>query len=128
LRNFWIGAACLVLAAGCATVAQVDNLSDEACRRSFGDALSSILVGEKETPEVAQELSERTLRMLAYGRLGPRPFLVSSSSGADYEFFVEKKKSGCLLRLYGRQKGFTSYTNNLNYIATRPLPDCLCRE
>jgi hypothetical protein len=41
---------------------------------------------------------------------------------------VEKKKSGCLLRLYGKQKGFTSYTNNLNYIATRPLPDCLCRE
>jgi hypothetical protein len=125
--NFGLATA-LLLALGCASVAQVENFSDEACRRSFQSALASILVEEQEAPESSQELAERTRIALEHGNLGPRPFLVSSSSGADYEFFVEKKKGGCLLRLYGRQKGFTSYTNNLTYIATRPLPDCLCRE
>jgi len=66
--------------------------------------------------------------MIEFAQLGPRPFVVSSSSGADYEFFVQKKKQGCLLRLFGRTKGFTSYTNNLTYIATRPLPGCACQE
>jgi len=133
LRALRIVAALLLLvggclAGGCATVAQVDNLSDDSCRRSFEEALASILVAEREAPPAAEELAQRTRRLLERGRLGPRPFLVSSSSGADYEFFVEEKKSGCLLRLYGRQKGFVSYTNNLTYIATRPLPGCLCRE
>ncbi len=59
---------------------------------------------------------------------GPRPFLVASPSGTDYTFFVQEKKPICLLRLYGRQKGFWSYTNNLTYIATRPLPNCACSE
>lgn len=36
-------------------------------------------------------------------------------------FFVERKGEECLLRLYGRQKGFTRYTNNLTYIRTRDL-------
>jgi hypothetical protein len=125
--NFFLASA-LLLAFGCATVARVENLSDEACRRSFQNALASILVEQKEAPESSQELAERARIALEHGNLGPRPFLVSSSSGADYEFFVENRKSGCLLRLYGRQKGFTSYTNDLTYIATRPLPDCLCRE
>ena len=58
----------------------------------------------------------------------PRPFLVASSSGTDYSFFVEKKKSGCILRLYGRQKGFVSYTNDLTYIDSRPLSGCACAE
>ena len=118
----------LLLASGCASVAEIQNLSDEACRASFQDGLVSILIEQKEVPETAQELAQRTRIVLERGRLGPRPFLVSSSSGADYEFFVEKKKGGCLLRLYGRQKGFVSYTNNLTYIATRPLPSCACRD
>jgi hypothetical protein len=41
---------------------------------------------------------------------------------------VEKKKDACLLRLYGRQKGFVSYTNDLTYIATEPLAPCECEE
>lgn len=114
--------------AGCASVAQIQNLSDDACRKSLQDGLVAILVEQHETPDVAGELAERTRIALERGRFGPRPFAVSSSSGADYEFFVEKKKQGCLLRLYGRQKGFTSYTNNLTYIATRPLPGCACQE
>ena len=112
---------------GCATVAEVE-LSQDACRQSFQDALASILVEQHETPDLAQKLAEDTREALERTQLGPRPFVISSSSGADYEFFVEKKSSGCLLRLYGRQKGFTSYTNDLTYIATRPLPGCSCRE
>jgi hypothetical protein len=112
---------------GCATVAEVE-LSQDACRQSFQDALASILVEQHETPDLAQKLADDTREALERTQLGPRPFVISSSSGADYEFFVEKKSSGCLLRLYGRQKGFTSYTNDLTYIATRPLPGCSCRE
>ena len=41
---------------------------------------------------------------------------------------IERKDDACLLRLYGRQKGFVSYTNNLTYIATRPLTACACAE
>jgi hypothetical protein len=115
------------MVSGCATVAQVD-LSQDACSRSFQDALASILVEQHEAPAVAQKLADDTREAIERTQLGPRPFVISSSSGADYEFFVEKKRSGCLLRLYGRQKGFTSYTNDLTYIATRPLPGCSCRE
>ena len=118
--------ACLALG-GCTTVAEVD-LSQDSCRASFQDALSSILVEQHEAPDVAANLAAETREHLERVQFGPRPFLISSSSGADYEFFVEKKSSGCLLRLYGRQKGFTSYTNNLTYIATRPLPACACKE
>ena len=57
----------------------------------------------------------------------PRPFVVSSPSGADYGFFVQQK-SECLLRLFNRQQGFTRYTNNLTYIATRQLDGCQCAE
>ena len=60
--------------------------------------------------------------------MGPRPFLVASPSGTDYAFFVERKDDACLLRLYGRQKGFVTYTNNLTYIATQPLAPCRCEE
>jgi hypothetical protein len=126
LRKLVSVSACLVLA-GCTTVSEVD-LSRDSCRASFQDGLSSILVEQHETPDVAAQLAAETRQQLERVQLGPRPFLISSSSGADYEFFVEKKSSGCLLRLYGRQKGFTSYTNNLTYIATRLLPDCACKE
>jgi len=117
----------LLTSAGCTTVAEVE-LTQESCRVSFQDALSSILVEQHEAPDVAQQLAEHTREALERAQLGPRPFVISSSSGADYEFFVQKKSSGCLLRLYGRQKGFTSYTNDLTYIATRPLPNCTCKE
>jgi hypothetical protein len=52
--------------------------------------------------------------------------MVGAPSGSDYAFFVQKKGSECLLRLYGRQKGFVRYTNNMTYIATRKLPPCRC--
>jgi hypothetical protein len=120
------GALAAILQLGCATVAQIPNLSEEPCARRFESQLSSILAAQGEKPEDADALARRTRTSLTLRNLGPRPFLVSAPSGADYSFFVQEKRSGCLLRLYRRHKGFASYTNNLTYIATRPLPDCLC--
>ena len=117
-----------LFAAGCATVGQVTNLSQPACAAEFREAVSAVLSEQGENAETAGALAERTVSSLAAGALGPRPFLVSSSSGTDYEFFVQKKSDACLLRLYGRYHGFVSYTNNLTYIATRPLTRCECAE
>jgi hypothetical protein len=113
---------------GCTSMAQLSNLADPSCATEFEDQLGSILVQQGENPEGATPLASQSRRALAFRSLGPRPFLVSSSSGADYTFFIQAERSGCLLRLYGRRKGFVSYTNNLTYIDTRPLPACACTE
>jgi len=109
-------------------VGRIGNLTDMECRSTFSQALSSILVEQDETQVNADNLAERTMKNLQLVDLGPRPFLVAAPSGSDYTFFVQPKKTGCLLRLYGRRRGFMSYTNNLTYIATRPLPQCVCSE
>ena len=80
---------------GCATVAQVTTLSDQNCRHTFVDRMSSILVEQGEKQEVAEKLAESTTAVLSTGSLGPRPFVVASPSGADYGFFVEQKPSDC---------------------------------
>ncbi len=113
---------------GCATVAQVTTWSDDSCRRKVRDQLESILTEEGEQGDVANRLAVNTTLVLASGSLGPRPFGVASPSGADYSFFVQRTGEGCLLRLFGRRKGFTRYTNNLTYIATRSLDGCACAE
>ncbi|MFO0717777.1 MAG: hypothetical protein U0233_12940 [Nitrospira sp.] len=123
----WIGLGSMLLS-GCTTVAQITTLSDESCHRTVQGQLESILLEEGETPEVANRLAVNTTVVLATGSLGPRPFGVSSPSGADYSFFVQLKSDQCLLRLYGRRKGFIRYTNNLTYIATRSLDGCACAE
>ncbi|ULA66232.1 MAG: conserved exported protein of unknown function [Nitrospira sp.] len=117
-----------VLLSGCTTVAQITTLSDESCRERVRGQLESVLVEEGEHPEMANRLAVNTTLVLATGSLGPRPFGVSSPSGTDYSFFVQRKGETCLLRLYGRQKGFTRYTNNLTYISTRALEGCACAE
>lgn len=117
-----------VLLSGCTTVAQITTLSDESCRERVRGQLESVLVEEGEQPEMANRLAVNTTLVLATGSLGPRPFGVSSPSGTDYSFFVQRKGETCLLRLYGRQKGFTRYTNNLTYISTRALEGCACAE
>ena len=116
------------LVLSCTSVSQITNLSDDACRVSLETGLEGVLAAQGETPENASALANRAITVLALGNLGPRPFLVAAPSGTDYSFFVEKKKSGCILRLYGRQKGFVSYTNDLTYIDSRPLPGCRCAE
>ncbi|WHZ22889.1 MAG: hypothetical protein OJF47_002001 [Nitrospira sp.] len=125
-----IGLAALVVwvLEGCTKVAQVTTLTDEHCHHTVRDQLTAILLDEGENPEIANRLSVNTTMVLATGALGPRPFGVSSPSGADYSFFVERTRDECLLRLYGRRKGFTRYTNNLTYIATRSLEGCACAE
>jgi len=120
-------ATCLILAAGCTSVAQVTSLSDQSCRQRVVSQMSDILIEEGESQDVAAKLAESTVTVLSSGTLGPRPFVVSSPSGADYGFFVQQK-SECLLRLFSRQQGFTRYTNNLTYIATRQLDGCQCAE
>ena len=123
-----IAVAALALAGGCASVARVTTLSDAACRESLEIGLTSVLVAQAETPGTASRLARDATAALASVDPGPRPFLVASPSGTDYAFFVERTDDTCLLRLYGRQKGFVSYTNNLTYIATRPLTPCRCAE
>jgi len=109
---------------GCATVAQVD-LEDPACSATFRAQLASILVQEGEKSEEAEEIAHRASVEVAFGDVGMRPFVVGSRT-TDYTFFVQRRKSGCALRLLSRQKGFTRYTNDITYIATRPLTGCRC--
>ena len=123
-----LAAVVILLVGGCTTVAQVTSLSDQNCRHTFVDRMSSILVEQGENQEMADKLAESTTAVLLTGSLGPRPFLVASPSGVDYGFFVEQKSSDCLLRLFSRQKGFMRYRNNLTYIATRSLTGCMCAE
>ena len=117
-----------VCLAACATVARVTNLSSDACGVQMQRDLSEILIEQGESADAGESLARQTLSALAGSARGPRPFLVSAPSGTDYEFFVQKKSKECLMRLYGRYHGFVSYTNNLTYIATRPLDRCECSE
>ena len=124
----WFAVLLLPFALSCASVAQITNLSDPACQMELQKAFATIFESEGEKPDVARELAESMATALQYGRVGPRPFLVEAPSGVDYSFFVEPKDAKCLLRLYGRQKGFVSYTNNITYIATEELAPCQCSE
>ena len=117
-----------LLIAGCTTVAQVTTVSEPACRQALDSGLARIFEAQGESAAVAQQLARSTTSSLATGNLGPRPFVVSSSSGVDYGLFIQMDGAACLLRLFGRQKGFVSYTNNLTYIATEPLAQCRCAE
>lgn len=112
--------------AGCTTVGQVRNLGDASCANAFERQLASILVAQHETDADARGLAARATQALVASAPGPRPFLVEAPSGTDYSLFVEPAEPTCLLRLYGRQHGFTRYTNNLTWIETRPLPECRC--
>ena len=127
-RGLCMITATAILLTGCATVAQATNLSEARCDTSFETGLSSILIEQGEEKDVPDMLAHRAYLVLSITELGSRPFLVSSPCGTDYSLFIEKKNDRCLLHLYGRQKGFMSYTNNLTYISTHELPYCSCRE
>ncbi len=123
-----LAAAAAAFSPGCAAVGSVANIDDGACRATLSQAISTILAGEHETPATADGLASQAVEGMVLVHQGPRPFVVASPSGADYFFFVQVRKTSCLLRLYGRQKGFWSYTNDITYIATQPLPGCTCSE
>ena len=121
-------AAAVLAVGGCRTVGQVSNLDAASCADDFERALGSILLAQGEEAGDAAVLAHDARRELAGGRYGPRPFLVGAPSGIDYSLFIEPTTPACLLRLYGRQKGFTRYTNNLTWIETRAMPACRCTE
>jgi hypothetical protein len=108
--------AAAVFSGGCAT------LTEAACAASFEACLASILTEQGEKPDIVETLAHRTYLKPTMVRLGPRPFVVALPSGTDCTFFVQRKHVRGLLRLYGRRKGFMSYTNDLTYISTRELP------
>lgn len=118
--------AALIVSAACLTNAAIINLDDASCRSALARAISTILVGQKEPPEIADRLAADAVETMDPTEIRFRPLSVSSPSGTDYIFVVRLKSSGCLLRLYAREKGSWSYTNNLTYIATEPLPGCKC--
>ena len=130
MRKRWLVIGLVPFAIRCASVAQITTLSDPACQTALTAAFTKIFEAEGESAGVAEELAESTAVALETGGLGPRPFMVASPSGVDYSFFVEgvAKDTSCVLRLYGRQKGFVSYTNNITYIANEPLGPCQCSE
>ncbi|MBZ5590204.1 MAG: hypothetical protein LAO05_16750 [Acidobacteriia bacterium] len=112
--------------AACLTMSRVTNLDDASCRSTLTTAISTILVGQHELPEVADWLAADAVRAIVPTEGRYRPFTVSSPSGTDYTFIFQLRKEGCLLRLCSRQRGSSSYTNELTYIATQPLPGCTC--
>lgn len=118
----------VLIMAGCATMTKVTNLSDESCRTAFTNRLSAILTDQGETSEASDALASKAVFTLRTYDLGPRPFAIAAPSGTDYRFFVDRQGTECVLTLYGRRKGFVSYTNNLTYIATQPLPGCACAD
>src|SRR5436305_12553341 len=110
-------------------VARVTNLSDSACRDTLSAQIVSALVKDGVTMDTAKTMSADTLAALSYSRES-RPFYAFSPSDVRYGFFVQKTKSGCVLRLYQRESqmgaGRGAYTNTWNYIATRSIAECSC--
>jgi hypothetical protein len=118
-------AVCLVVVvlASCTTVAGVTTFDDPVCRGQMKGAIADVLRVQGETQNV-EEIANQTVAALP--ALGPRPFLVMAPSGTDYSFIVQQRDEGCALRLYAKEKGFTSYVNNMNFIETRLIDRCEC--
>ena len=116
----------LFLASACTHFAAVTTLREAACENRFAEQLTDILVKQGEEAAAAESLAALAVAELRSDG-SPRPFAISAQSGTDYAFLVERKKDRCLLRLYGRHKGFTTVTNDLTYIATRDLAPCECK-
>ena len=127
-RSWVLSLAIVLIGSGCTSVAKVTNLSEESCRTSFSHQLSIILTQEGEKPDIADALAHKTVSTVTTYDLGPRPFTIAAPSGTDYRFFIHHKGADCVLTLFGRRKGFVSYTNNLTYIATEILSGCTCTE
>jgi hypothetical protein len=120
---------------GCAALAWVaplygdlKNLSDPACSRSFSTELVAALKSQGETPEDAADAAGRALRIFSSisSKDEPEHFEAASSSGVSYWFNFEPKKSGCLLRMYGRQKDGGTSWNTATYYDKRQLAGCTC--
>jgi hypothetical protein len=122
------GALAASLAACSHRVARPVNAGSSRCQESLRDAFALILVRQEEKPDVAEAVGAAAAQKLAEVDLGPRPFKLSSPSGVDYGFFFEDEGKRCLLHLVAWQKGFVQFSNNVTYIATRPLAGCRCEK
>lgn len=115
-----------VASTACLTNALVTNLGDASCRSSVTTAISTMLVGQREPPELADRLASDAVLAMIPVSAGHGTFTVASPYGTDYTFVFRVEKEACLLRLYGRARGHRVTVNDLTYFATEPLPGCAC--
>jgi len=119
----------LALLVACSpTVAQILNPGYPRCQKSMREAFAITLVGQGESDAVAEKLADETVRALADAELGAKPFKVTSPSGAQYGYFFEREDDRCLLRMAAVQVGILQVSDNVRFLATRPLPGCGCRQ
>ncbi len=95
LRRTLAGCAIIGAALGCTSIAAVTNLRDQPCQQNSAMALSEILLAEGEEPARVQKIVDKADLLGSAFDYGPRPFVVSSQSGTDHSFFVEKKGEKC---------------------------------
>jgi hypothetical protein len=119
--------AALLAVSGCASVGRLDFTTHE-CAATFTRQLADILVSQHETERIAQELARDATLALISGEATTAQFFVFSPSGTDYAFFVQHRSSGCVLRLHARRTLHTELSNDLTYIASRPLTGCRCER
>jgi hypothetical protein len=122
-----IGAAFATSLAGCATVGRVD-LSSQRCGDDLALQIADVLFTQGESRPVADDLAYGLTDDLSTGALSPVSFFADSPSGCQYGFAIHRTSKGCVLRLYYRKRPTSTVTNNLTYIAARPLAGCACSE
>jgi hypothetical protein len=116
------------LAGGCtgSSASRLTNPAAAKCQASLRDAFAVMLVGQQEKPEVAEAVAAAGAQAIADVELGPTPFKLSSPSGLDYGFYIDDEMGRCLVRLVAIQGGRLQVSDNVTFIATRPLPGCSC--
>jgi hypothetical protein len=127
--------AALLATAGCTNwnPQRIDNLSAADCRAQVEQGIVTLLVGQDETPQVAQKLAAGAVDQMSQIVVGaPRPgsrlaadlrvlttdAKVASSSGNIYDIVAEKGPHGCRLRL--------TQNGPLPNDPRQDLPACAC--
>jgi hypothetical protein len=108
------------------------SLSDPACRDSFSGQVASVLVKQGETLDVAKGMAADLLDALLDSPR-PGPFYAFSPAGIRYGFIAQSTESGCVLRLYQRQRRLAGSTrvgvmDTIDYLDTRTVLYCSCGE
>jgi hypothetical protein len=103
------------------------DLRDPACAGQLEDQLTAIMVEKGEDPEAAAIAASDTLESFFRGK-PTLDFLISTRPDWRYYFKIVKKKSGCVLKLYFREKRSGIATVAHPSFASRPLPSCACND
>jgi hypothetical protein len=110
---------------------RLTNLSDAACRGSLSAQVTSVLEKEGETSDAARTMTASLFTDLQR-QTEPRPFFALSPGGVRYGFFLQETEFGCVLRLYERHRMLQdhgwSYIDTLDYLASRTVLYCSCRD